>query len=169
MLSLLILLVVIGWLYSLIRKAWLERASENSLLFIYILSSALSFSLFTSVGRVCLGLDSALSASRYYLYVFPLAIAIFISIANNQSIGIGRSTPLAIILSILLLILDVSMAVKNEPQMAYYSDGKRKWYECIKSGLSGRECNDQIDFKIYPDINAIEKELKIVFEKQSKS
>jgi hypothetical protein len=169
MLSLLVLLVVVVWLYRLIRKAWLERASGNSLLFIYVLGSALSFAVFTSVGRVCLGLDSALSASRYYLYVFPLAIAIFVSIANNQSIGIGRSTPLSIILAGLILTMDVLMAIKNKPQMVYYSDGKRKWYECIKSGLSGRECNVKIDFKIYPDINAIEKELKIVFERQSKS
>ena len=167
LLSLLVLLPVIAWLYSLIKKALMRRANENSILFIYILSSVLSFALFTSVGRVCLGLDSAWSASRYYLYVFPVAIALFISIANNRSIGIGRSTWLPIILSVLFLIMDVAMAMKNKPEMAFYTKGKRLWSQCIKSGVSGRECDDKTHFKIYPDINAIQKDLRIVIERQS--
>jgi hypothetical protein len=30
----------------------------------------------------------------------------------------------------LILITDVSIAIKNKPEMVYYSEGKRNWYQC---------------------------------------
>jgi hypothetical protein len=35
--------------------------------------------------------------------------------------------------------------------------------------FSGRECDDKVNFKIYPDIKDIKKELRIVIARQSKS
>jgi hypothetical protein len=109
-----------------------------------LLGFSLLFATNTAVGRLCLGLEQALS-SRYSTLLIPAFLAIYFYLLSQSWHG-ARNIMLALWV---ILLLPASVTVPRR-ELQYFSDGKRLWADCYVRTGNITYCDKSTSFKIYP-------------------
>ncbi len=165
----LILLASIAFSSFLIIK----NQEVKSLVIFYLGSFTLLFIVFTSVGRLCLGLEAAFS-SRYVSYAIPGILAMyFMILLFGKLVKTRKWLHITILYGVLFLLIIKEANVFFSNGINWYSEGKRNWVNCYLENHCIGGCDKLANFKIYPDSNAIVNKLdylernKLSFFKES--
>ena len=125
---------------------------------IFLILGSLFFILNASIGRHCLGIDSAF-ASRYFLFSSLGLIGVLISSAFwKGKLFLGFYTTLAIFVFITQATIVYMQPLKMSQ---YFFNQKRNFVECVESGLSVSDCN--AIYSIYPPDSSKLNDLLIKF------
>lgn len=150
---LLIAMFVISTLLIIISQ------DEKPNVIFYLASFTLLFIGFTSIGRVCLGLEAAF-ASRYITHALPGILALYFGILAGIKYFKTRKWISLTVISVALFLLFIKEGnVFFSKGIGWYSEGKRKWVNCYLEKHTFGECDSVANFKIYPDSNSIVKKL----------
>ncbi|GAP39090.1 hypothetical protein [Flexilinea flocculi] len=112
-----------------------------------LLGFSLVFAAFTSVGRICLGLEQAQS-SRYMTLLIPGFVGLLMTISQIRipKITIALSVLLAFSLVKTILPFDNN----EQDSIVNFYEGKTKWKECYLLTGDYPDCNERTGFSIYP-------------------
>lgn len=112
-----------------------------------LLGFSLVFAAFTSVGRICLGLNQAQS-SRYMTLLIPGFIGLLLTISKIriQKISVALSVLLAFSLVKTILPFDSD----EQDSIVNFYEGKTKWKECYLLSGDYPGCNERTGFSVYP-------------------
>jgi len=112
-----------------------------------LLGFSLIFAAFTSVGRICLGLNQAQS-SRYMTLLIPGFIGLLLTIAQIKTPKL--SVALSVLLAFTLVKTILPFDSKEQDSIVYFYEGKTKWKECYLLSGDYPGCNERTGYAIYP-------------------
>jgi hypothetical protein len=133
--------------------------SETHLIGAVLLGFSLLFATNAAVGRLCLGIEQALS-SRYSTLLIPAFLAIYFFLLSKLWYG-ARNIVLALWV---ILLLPAALTIARR-EIRYYSDGKRHWANCYVRTGDINHCDESTNFKIYPTPEATHLQQKLDYLK----
>jgi hypothetical protein len=111
-----------------------------------LIAFSLLFAGSAAVGRVCAGLEGALT-SRYVPYALPFWFAIYLLLRARSYATSARATAIAAALLIAFLAKEVDPSMNLSTARAY-SEPKRRWRECYLRLHDWRACDAETGFPI---------------------
>lgn len=129
------------------------------LIILFLIGFSAIFTVFTSVGRLCLGLETA-GASRYMMLLVPGMWGLYLFLGRNV---ITERYPFA--RAIFALIFVVSF-LQNDPRYTLEAQDinirKSKWLACYKSEQDPFKCSAQPGTDIHPNVKSIVPKLEFL-------
>jgi hypothetical protein len=138
-----LLLMVLVFLWHSFRLI-IGPISDTHLVGAVLLGFSLLFVANTAVGRLCLGLEQALS-SRYSTLLIPAFLAIYFFLLSQSWYGARN-----VVLALWVMLLLPSSVTIARAEVRSYSEGKRRWANCYVRTGDINYCDRSTNFKIYP-------------------
>lgn len=162
-----VLLMLFVWpLLAHVLRLWRTQLSDSLSLVIVILSSfSLLFIATAAVGRVCLGMDTAI-ASRYVPYVIPGFLALYLHLLTLQWAR-WRSASL-IVLCLVALYAGVGMTKLDRGGVYWLREGKAAWKACYLEREDVELCAKETGFPISPHPRELRLEQRLNYLKKNK-
>jgi hypothetical protein len=153
--SLVGLIAILAMIYALLKHILRyahgpERGNITSKMIILLVGFSILYSGSASLGRVCLGYQSA-QASRYMTLLIPGMVGLFFNLSSIRS---WRAILAPFIIMAVLIgksALPLPQIVQND--ILWFYEGKYRWKTCYLEVENVEICNQRTGFKIYPTVN----------------
>jgi hypothetical protein len=136
-------------LYENIRKKT-PQSSRIDMIILILIGYSLLFSASTAIGRICLGLNFAMS-SRYMTLLIPAFLGLYFHLNNISGV---RSRNISVM--VMILVLTISLLPFSERDLRgieFYSVKKENWKQCYLENTDWSYCNKIAKLKVYPFID----------------
>jgi hypothetical protein len=120
---------------------------RSSLAVTILLGYSLLYAAFTAVGRVCFGLDAAMT-SRYVTLMIPAVLGLYLAALTVERRALRHV--ILVVTVVAVVPVHVSGRVDAEQHSAWYSEGKRRWSACYRELRDIAACDRKSGFRIYP-------------------
>jgi len=152
-------------IFSFYTYRTMKTTDEQSVVIFYLALFTLLFLAFTAIGRVCLGLYGA-SASRYVTYSIPAMVAIYFGLlAGAPLLKLKKMVSSAAILGLVLLFAAKEISIlQSQSNINWNREGKINWVNCYLKERNIEYCDQQTQYKLYPDSRMIEERIKYLEE-----
>jgi hypothetical protein len=131
-----------------IRILRATNKTEIDRVIFYLATFTLIFCIETSIGRVCLGWESASRASRYVTLMIPGGMAILLHFSTLRSIRSARWSTLAY--GLLLLWGTLFLRPGDWQLITQWSTGRKTWKDTYLATHNEQTANEVSRFPIYP-------------------
>jgi hypothetical protein len=147
-------------LYYYISSFKTKKVDIDIIIFYFSIFTIL-FTMFTAIGRVCLGVRASL-APRYVLYAIPGILAMYFAILNSQNIKakISRISKFILYVFVILIISKEIATYVQVSSWEKYSNGKTIWVRSYNKTRDIHLSDSLANFKVYPNIKTTSERIK---------
>jgi hypothetical protein len=154
-------------LFFILIKTLIQTVKEKNnnqyvfrIVLITLLTFPIIFAINTSIGRLCLGINTA-DSSRYATYLIPAFLGFYFYLSNLKQNSIKN----IFTLFFAVILLYGNLTAVSKPEIRWYFEGKTNWKQCYLNYENIDYCDRTTNFKIYPNPTATNLKSKLEYLK----
>ncbi len=157
--------VFLNWFRQLKQSSGLKLGSGVIFALFSLMGFTLLYMMGAAVGRVCLGPASG-SSSRYIPYLVPALVGAYIYFSAFCKIKNFRKG-FFIIFGVTLIVGEFYWRQRDYKTFDMYSKGKKAWIACYLEKKNVDECDQAVEFKIYPipHVTSLQEKMNLLEER----